>query len=742
MLGSGLNTILDVIRGLPVGGGLNGADTSLAGDRGGNDGFGHLFQQAARLDPQTPVPGVMLPPNSPALELQSLPHADDKSGNLLPPSGTDLPLEALRKLGMNLDDTATQVGDQVRILSAGVNDSVATASGPTPAPLLADDGMLSGESASGESASGDAAANNPDRFRPASNGDAVPTLADVSSADKETALTSAGLLLSGGKVMSPSSAPAMAGQSLEQMMPQKAGLDAGAVNANPAVQSATGQPVVSVTTSNIQLGDSRDGSITGEPDQRLQHPADRTIPSSSASQPAATANVEDDSAVSSGRDARTPINAYAGNEALRRVASVPSSSVYVGPAVTSGAVAALAEPPLINDSMGPDAGPSGEKFTPDKAAMTLPGEAAKIARADSLATALHAAGEQRSRSPVSNGEPTDAAMRTAAARLAAASGSEAVPAKPSAEPVQHGAAVGSAASAVTAMERNELLRRLTPVTNAATQSVTEPTEASSEPLNPVSSGVSGRDAQLVGGSSATAQPMASMPSASRTEDRISGLQDDGFKIVEEYPADDALKAESHLIDRETSDRPAASATRGPEVALSATAGGVSVTAVAGSRGLSTVVPPTETFLDALQQTPDAPEFPEELLGRVRLLQANGQREARLNLHPAELGRLTISVSTEGDTARVAFTVDNPQAREAIELAMPRLRELLGEAGLQLADSSVSEQHSGGAEAREGKGSEEASTARQLATDDDPTATLGDEAPHRPQHGDGLFDAYA
>ena len=98
-----------------------------------------------------------------------------------------------------------------------------------------------------------------------------------------------------------------------------------------------------------------------------------------------------------------------------------------------------------------------------------------------------------------------------------------------------------------------------------------------------------------------------------------------------------------------------------------------------------------TALPDLEAAPDTPEFPEEMFGRIRLMQAQGGHEARLNLHPAELGRLQISISTEGDLAKVAFTVDNPQAREALEQAMPRLREMLQQAGLQLADSSVAEQ---------------------------------------------------
>ena len=98
-----------------------------------------------------------------------------------------------------------------------------------------------------------------------------------------------------------------------------------------------------------------------------------------------------------------------------------------------------------------------------------------------------------------------------------------------------------------------------------------------------------------------------------------------------------------------------------------------------------------TQVPAMKATPDAAGFPQEVLTRVRMIQGQGQTEARINLHPAELGRLQIAVTSEGDATRVAFVVDNAQAKEALEQAMPRLREFLQQAGLQLAEGSVSQQ---------------------------------------------------
>ena len=82
----------------------------------------------------------------------------------------------------------------------------------------------------------------------------------------------------------------------------------------------------------------------------------------------------------------------------------------------------------------------------------------------------------------------------------------------------------------------------------------------------------------------------------------------------------------------------------------------------------------------------------ELATHLRVLKSSGGGEARLQLHPAELGRMTVSLIMEGDEARVSFVVDNSQAKQAVEVSLPRLRDLMDEAGLSLTDADVSDRH--------------------------------------------------
>jgi flagellar hook-length control protein FliK len=69
--------------------------------------------------------------------------------------------------------------------------------------------------------------------------------------------------------------------------------------------------------------------------------------------------------------------------------------------------------------------------------------------------------------------------------------------------------------------------------------------------------------------------------------------------------------------------------------------------------------------------------------------------AELRLHPAHLGPIDVSVTVHNDEVNVSFNATHPATREALESSLPRLRELLGDAGLSLGNASVSQQFAGG-----------------------------------------------
>ena len=63
--------------------------------------------------------------------------------------------------------------------------------------------------------------------------------------------------------------------------------------------------------------------------------------------------------------------------------------------------------------------------------------------------------------------------------------------------------------------------------------------------------------------------------------------------------------------------------------------------------------------------------------------------ASLTLNPPDLGPMQIVLAVTDDKASVNFTSAQPEVRQALEAAMPRLREMLGETGIALGEATVS-----------------------------------------------------
>lgn len=79
---------------------------------------------------------------------------------------------------------------------------------------------------------------------------------------------------------------------------------------------------------------------------------------------------------------------------------------------------------------------------------------------------------------------------------------------------------------------------------------------------------------------------------------------------------------------------------------------------------------------------------EELGNHVSWLAHRSESKAELVLTPPQMGRIEISLSVKGEQATASFASGNPVVREALEAALPRLREVLAEAGIQLGQAQV------------------------------------------------------
>ena len=89
-----------------------------------------------------------------------------------------------------------------------------------------------------------------------------------------------------------------------------------------------------------------------------------------------------------------------------------------------------------------------------------------------------------------------------------------------------------------------------------------------------------------------------------------------------------------------------------------------------------------------------PEGHQQLAEKVRWMVNTKNLVAEIRLDPAELGSMHVKVAVSGESATINFVVQSQQARDAVDAATPRLREMLAEKGIELGQSSVRQESNG------------------------------------------------
>jgi flagellar hook-length control protein FliK len=126
----------------------------------------------------------------------------------------------------------------------------------------------------------------------------------------------------------------------------------------------------------------------------------------------------------------------------------------------------------------------------------------------------------------------------------------------------------------------------------------------------------------------------------------------------------------------------------------------------------------------------------------------GRREQRaeLVLNPPQMGRIEVSLSMNDGQTSALFVSANPAVRDALEAALPRLREILADAGVNLGQTQV------GADTGNGAGNSSTNSAenrdnsgrglstKQLPRSNEILRQL--DAPQWLKRGNGLVDIFA
>ncbi|WP_251373995.1 flagellar hook-length control protein FliK [Janthinobacterium sp. JC611] len=111
--------------------------------------------------------------------------------------------------------------------------------------------------------------------------------------------------------------------------------------------------------------------------------------------------------------------------------------------------------------------------------------------------------------------------------------------------------------------------------------------------------------------------------------------------------------------------------------------------------------------DKLTGRVGTPAWDQQLGQKVVWMAAGGDQSATLTLNPPDLGPVQVVLTVTNDQADAAFMSAQPEVRQALEAAMPRLREMMSEAGIAFGSATVS----AGTPQQQDQGNREASGGR-------------------------------
>ena len=92
--------------------------------------------------------------------------------------------------------------------------------------------------------------------------------------------------------------------------------------------------------------------------------------------------------------------------------------------------------------------------------------------------------------------------------------------------------------------------------------------------------------------------------------------------------------------------------------------------------------------DAIPARVGTPGWDNQVSQKIVWMVAGKEQSASLTLNPPDMGPMQVVLSVTNDQATVTFTAAQPEVRQALENAMPKLREMLGETGIALGNATV------------------------------------------------------
>ncbi|MET0857442.1 MAG: flagellar hook-length control protein FliK [Telluria sp.] len=136
-----------------------------------------------------------------------------------------------------------------------------------------------------------------------------------------------------------------------------------------------------------------------------------------------------------------------------------------------------------------------------------------------------------------------------------------------------------------------------------------------------------------------------------------------------------------------------------------------------------------------------PGWDNQVAQKIVWMVAGKEQSATLTLNPPDMGPMQVVLSVTNDQATVSFTAAQPEVRQALENAMPKLREMMSESGISLGNASVSEGAQDQRQAQQGDKSRGQGGGNRFGGGGDVAGPA--EAPRTSRNaGTGLVDTFA
>lgn len=159
----------------------------------------------------------------------------------------------------------------------------------------------------------------------------------------------------------------------------------------------------------------------------------------------------------------------------------------------------------------------------------------------------------------------------------------------------------------------------------------------------------------------------------------------------------------------------------------------------GSSHQPTLVRPSAEIQARMPQgmLPTHPQWQQAVSERVVWAAGQQVQTATIQLDPPELGSLQVKLQVTQEGVNVSFTSPHANVRDAVEQSIPRLREMMAEQGLDLAESSVGDQSSS-----QDRGGQNGESGGQYVERGSSASDTGQNAPMNRAQNLNLVDYYA